>query len=168
MQVYDTALQQELEDVRHDNPLVWAYILNRANSPTDVKALQTIDRSEAWLHTQPNKDYIQELAFRLKSDAPQHALTLLQQAATKAAQNMLDLANNASDERVKFQANKDIMDRLGMKAPEKLQIEAGASIRSIDEVLLQVYGKRVAELAAGQGAGDMIDGEMRDATEADE
>ena len=168
MITYDTELQDELNELRRDSPLLWEFVIQRATATTNTKALAKINRTEQWLWQQPMKAELEALATRLRLDAPQHALTLLQQAATKAAQNMLDLANNASDERVKFQANKDIMDRLGMKAPEKLQIEAGASIRSIDDVLLQVYGKRVAELAAGQGAGDMIDGEMRDATEADE
>lgn len=43
-------------------------------------------------------------------------------AAPKAFQNLLDLADNAKGEKVKLQANVEILDRAGLKPPEKVEM----------------------------------------------
>jgi hypothetical protein len=71
----------------------------------------------------------------------------------------------AKDRKLRQAAAKDILDRVGLKAPDKTQVEVMASVavRALDDVLAQVYGKAAPQLAAG----DVIDGEIVDADNVD-
>ncbi len=49
----------------------------------------------------------------------------IQEMASGAATRILDMSMNARNEQVKFAANKDILDRGGFKAPERLDVTSG-------------------------------------------
>ena len=145
-----TDLEEELLDIKRTHPIRYQWIVARSQTDTDNKALAIVGRTTGWLHALDEKEHMQALANRLKVDTVSLAKRMYEQAATKAAQTMLDLLDS-SDDRVRVQAAKDILDRLGYKPADKVDITLGLSARSIEDIVLQVYGaKQQAKLDAGQ------------------
>lgn len=162
----DTTLREELDELKQQSPLFYEWVVSRSNLDSDTKALAVIKRGQSWFQMLSEKERLQELAARLRNDRVTQAMQMLEQAATKAARTMLELTESP-DDRVRYQASKDILDRLGAKVPDKLQVDVQHSIsaRTIDDVLLQVYGERLEakRLAAGE---DVIEGEFKQDSES--
>ena len=161
----DATLETELHELKRQSPLLWRFVVARAEHNTDNQALAVIDRSTAWLHLLPEKQYLSDLADRLRNDRVQQAAMLLEQAATAAARVMLDDLQ-CEDRKLRQSAAKDILDRLGVRAPDKTQIDVVASVnsRTLEDVLLSVYAKRQERLQPGSD--DVIDGQFQDAPNA--
>lgn len=151
-------IEAELDEIKRTHPIRYQWIVARSQTDSDAKALAIVNRGNSWLHSLPNKVHMQELAARLKVETVTLAKQMYQQAATKAAQTMLDLLDS-TDDRVRYQASKDILDRLGYKPAEKVDVSLGMSSRTIEEVVLLAYGKAQAKRLAAGETGDVIDGE---------
>ena len=134
-------LQSQLDELRLSNPLQYSYVYWRSILPTTTAALAKIDRSANWLYTQENKLELQELADMLMTDRVTQAGLMLRDATLKAVSVMIDDLDS-KDRKLRQSAAKDILDRVGLRAPDKTQVEVMASVavRALDDVLAQVYG----------------------------
>ena len=152
-------LHNQLADLRSTSPIQYSYVYWRSILPTSAAALAKIDRSANWLYTQPNKLELQELADLLMTDRVTQAGLMLREATMRAVGVMVEDLES-KDRKLRQAAAKDILDRVGLKAPDKTQVEVMASVavRALDDVLAQVYGKEQAQLPAG----DIVDGEIID------
>lgn len=152
------SLQQELEELRQTAPLQYEFVVARSNMASNRQALTTIERSEGWLQRYTDVEYLTSLAERLRADRVSQAETMLRQAVTSAARVMIEDLQ-AKDRKLRQAAAKDILDRAGIRAPDKTQVEVIATIaaRTLEDVLTQVYGQ-----APQLPAGDVIEGEIVD------
>jgi len=150
-------VQSELDILKDTAPLQYEYVVARSQCTTNRQALAKVERSESWLALMTDRDYLNELADRLRADRTSQAEIMLRQAVTSAARVMIEDLQ-AKDRKLRQAAAKDILDRVGLKAPDKTQVEVMASVavRALDDVLAQVYGQ--AQLPAG----DVVDGEIID------
>ena len=72
--------------------------------------------------------------------------------------NMLDLANNAESESVKFQANKDLLDRVQGKAVQRtINIEGNFDGMTVEQIQSFIMGTQ-EEIKRLQGEGRRRDG----------
>lgn len=151
-------LQQELEELRIASPIQYAFVVERSNTQTSKQALDKIERGNSWLQMLENKEYLLDLSSRLYADRVSQAEIMLRQAVTGAARVMIEDLQ-AKDRKLRQAAAKDILDRAGIRAPDKTQVEVIATIaaRTLEDVLTQVYGQP-AQLPQG----DVIDGEIVD------
>jgi hypothetical protein len=152
-------IQSELDELKEAAPLQYEYVVARSQTTTSRDALAKVERSESWLQLKTDRDYLNALAERLRADRVAQAETMLRQAVTGAARVMIEDLQ-AKDRKLRQAAAKDILDRAGIKAPDKTQVEVIATIaaRTLEDVLAQVYGKEQAQLPAG----DIVDGEIVD------
>ena len=98
------------------------------------------------------------------TDRVTQAGLMLREATMRAVGVMVEDLES-KDRKLRQSAAKDILDRVGLKAPDKTQVEVMASVavRALDDVLAQVYGQVAPQLQAG----DVIDGEIVDADKVD-
>lgn len=150
-----TELESQLAELRSTNPLQYSYVYWRSILPTTTAALAKIDRSPNWLYTQENKLELQELADALMTDRVTQAGLMLREATLKAVGVMVDDLDS-KDRKLRQAAAKDILDRVGLRAPDKTQVEVMASVavRALDDVLAQVYGRPALT------EGDIVEGEV--------
>ena len=152
-------LQAELEELRQASPIQYAFVIERSHTQTAKQALDKIERGNSWLQMLPNRDYLQDLASRLYADRVAQAEIMLREAVTGAARVMIEDLQS-KDRKLRQAAAKDILDRVGVRAPDKTQVEVIATIaaRTLEDVLMQVYGsdQPVQQLAAGE----VIDGQV--------
>ena len=135
-------LQTQLDYLKQSSPIQYEYVVQRSMTPTANMALDKIQRTVGWLHALPNKRELQELSDQLRADRIMQASLMLQQATIKAVSVMIDDLDS-KDRKLRQSAAKDILDRVGLRAPDKTQVEVMASVavRALDDVLAQVYGK---------------------------
>ena len=135
-------LQSQLDYLKQSSPIQYEYVVQRSMTPTANMALDKIQRTVGWLHALPNKRELQELSDQLRADRIMQASIMLQQATIKAVSVMIDDLDS-KDRKLRQSAAKDILDRVGLRAPDKTQVEVMASVavRALDDVLAQVYGK---------------------------
>ena len=152
-------LQSQLDTLKYVNPIQYEYVYYRSMLPTANAALEKVHRTTGWLHTQENKDELEELAGMLRTDRITQASIMLQQATIRAVSVMVDDLDS-KDRKLRQAAAKDILDRVGLRAPDKAQIEVMASVavRALDDVLTQVYGK--VDAPALPAAGVPVDGDL--------
>ena len=153
------SLQQELEELRQTAPLQYEFVVARSKMASNRQALMTIERSEGWLQRYTDVEYLTSLAERLRADRVAQAETMLRQAVTGAARVMIEDLQS-KDRKLRQAAAKDILDRVGVRAPDKTQVEVIATIaaRTLEDVLMQVYGSDSKPgLLPG---GDVIDGQV--------
>jgi len=110
--------------------------------PTNEAALKEVGLSNTWLWRLPNKAELESLAMDLRHDRLLQASMALQEATMDAVKVMVDDLKS-HDKKLRQSAAKDILDRVGLRAPDKTQVEVMASVavRALDDVLTQVYGK---------------------------
>ena len=152
----DATLQEELTELRQQSPMFYEWVVARSNLDSDTKALAVIKRGQSWFQMLDEKEHLQELAARLRNDRVTQAMYALEDAAIKAASTLVDKLSS-NDDRVAVQAANSILDRLGVRAPDKLQVDVqhSVSVRKMEDVLLQVYGKRQEQEQLEQG--DIVD-----------
>ena len=157
-------LEQQLDTIKRHSPIQYEFIYWRSVLPSANAALDKIQRTTGWLHTQENKDELLDLSDQLRVDRITQASIMLREATMRAVGVMVEDLES-KDRKLRQAAAKDILDRVGLLAPDKTQVEVMASVavRALDDVLAQVYGKPAAQLPAG----DVIDGEIVDADNVD-
>lgn len=153
------SLQKELDELKEAAPLQYEFVVARSQMASNRQALTKIERSEGWLQRYTDVEYLTSLAERLRADRVSQAELLIRQAVTSAARVMIEDLQ-AKDRKLRQAAAKDILDRAGIRAPDKTQVEVIATIaaRTLEDVLTQVYGKDTQALPAG----DVVDGEIVD------
>jgi hypothetical protein len=153
-----TDVLTELDELMDTSRIQYEYVIARSQLPTIKEALAKVDRSVGWLYALPNKDYLEEIADKLRYDRLKQAEFLIRQAVTGAARVMIEDLQ-AKDRKLRQAAAKDILDRAGIRAPDKTQVEVIATIaaRTLEDVLTQVYGQ-----APMLPQGDVVDGTIID------
>jgi len=153
-------LSKSIDDLKYIDWNQYHFVLARSMLDNNQAALDKIGRSQSWLATLPNKAELETLAQELKGDRLTQASIMLQHATIKAVSVMVDDLDS-KDRKLRQAAAKDILDRVGLRAPDKAQIEVMASVavRALDDVLTQVYGK-VDAPAALPAAGAPVDGDQ--------
>jgi hypothetical protein len=151
-------IRQELDALREESPIKYNFVIERSTAQTNAAALAKIERTQSWLHMLDDKDYLVDLASRLHADRVYQAEVMLRQATIKAASVMIEDLQS-KDRKLRQAAAKDILDRVGVRAPDKTQVEVIATIaaRTLEDVLMQVYGQP-EQLPAG----DIVEGEIVD------
>ena len=151
-------IQSELDELKETAPLQYEYVVARSQTTTSRDALAKVERSESWLQLKTDRDYLNSLAERLRADRVSQAEIMLRQAVTSAARVMIEDLQ-AKDRKLRQAAAKDILDRAGIRAPDKTQVEIIATIaaRTLEDVLTQVYGQ-----APQLPPGDIVDGGIID------
>lgn len=141
---YTEDLREDLDNLYNYSPIEYQYVIARSYSRTATKALEICGLSQAWLNAEDRRNRLPALADRLASDRLVQAEYRIREIVPIAIDNMVALMNDSKDDRVRFQATKDILDRAGVKATDKLNVElsGNVSLRSLQDVLLQVYGGR--------------------------
>ena len=157
-------LQSQLDYLKQSSPIQYEYVVQRSMTPTANMALDKIQRTVGWLHALPNKRELQDLSDQLRADRITQASIMLQQATIKAVSVMVDDLDS-KDRKLRQAAAKDILDRVGLRAPDKTQVEVMASVavRALDDVLTQVYGKVDAPAPAGM----IVDASFQDGDNVD-
>jgi hypothetical protein len=152
-------LEQQLDTIKRHSPIQYEFIYWRSVLPSANAALEKIQRTTGWLHTQANKDELLDLSDQLRVDRITQASIMLRNAVLDAVNVMTDDLKS-HDRKLRQAAAKDILDRVGLRAPDKTQVEVMASVavRALDDVLAQVYGRDTPALPAG----DIVDGEIVD------
>lgn len=142
--IYTEDLREDLDNLYRYSPVEYQYVIARSYSRTATKALEICGLSQAWLNAEDRRNRLPALADRLASDRLVQAEYRIREIVPIAIDNMVALMNDSKDDRVRFQATKDILDRAGVKATDKLNVElsGNVSLRSLQDVLLQVYGGR--------------------------
>lgn len=112
---------------------VWAdvYMKTKSQSEASIQAYD-LDRN-----LPAHKKYASVLGTKNKN----HPLIIeyMEDVATIASETIVNLARFAENERVKLSASQDILDRLGYKAPERLEIDDRRELSDIDtEAIKQV------------------------------
>ena len=155
-------LEQQLDTIKRHSPIQYEFIYWRSVLPSANAALDKIQRTTGWLHTQENKDELLDLSDQLRVDRITQAGLMLREATMRAVGVMVEDLES-KDRKLRQSAAKDILDRVGLKAPDKTQVEVMASVavRALDDVLAQVYGQVAPQQPQAQ-AGDVIDGEIVD------
>ena len=159
-------LQSQLDTLKYVNPIQYEYVYYRSILPSANAALEKVHRTTGWLHTQPNNDELEEMAGMLRTDRITQAGIMLQQATIKAVSVMVDDLDS-KDRKLRQAAARDILDRVGLRAPDKAQVEVMASVavRALDDVLTQVYGK--VDAPAGQLVDSTSQDDNTDCTDAE-
>jgi len=135
-------LQSQLTYIKSIDPDQHAFIYYRSMLPTNEAALKEVGLSNTWLWRLPNKSELESLAMELRHDRLLQASMALQEATMDAVRVMVDDLKS-HDKKLRQSAAKDILDRVGLRAPDKTQVEVMASVavRALDDVLTEVYGK---------------------------
>ena len=159
-----TDLAKSIDDLKYIDWMQYHFVFARSLLDNNQAALDKIGRSQSWLASLPNKSELETLANELKADRLTQAGIMLRNAVIDAVNVMTDDLKS-HDKKLRQAAAKDILDRVGLRAPDKTQVEVMASVavRALDDVLAQVYGKPAAQITAG----DVIDGEIVDADNVD-
>ena len=157
-------LQSQLTYIKSIDPDQHAFVYYRSMLPTNEAALKEVGLSNTWLWRLPNKAELESLAMELRHDRLTQASIMLQQATIKAVSVMVDDLDS-KDRKLRQAAARDILDRVGLRAPDKTQVEVMASVavRALDDVLTQVYGKVDAPAPAGM----IVDASFQDGDNVD-
>ena len=107
--------------------LMLAEMLSVGKSTKDIAA--NLDRSEAWVRRWKKDPGVMSLVAELHSEAVETAKSVLVSGTQKAASTIVDLMDTGPAS-IRLAAAKDILDRLGMKAPDRKQIEANVNVNS--------------------------------------
>lgn len=159
-------IQEELEHLKQENALMYQFVIERSLTGRTVDALHAIGRTDSWLSKYTDRQYLLDLADRLRADNAASALELLKSAALKATRRLIaDLDNR--DPKIRQVAYKDLLDRVGVRVPDKQQLEivAPAAVRVLEDVLMQVYGGETGgddRLRLSSGDDQYIDGTIID------
>lgn len=160
------SLQEELETLKAENVLMYQFVIEKSITNSNQKALQAINRTESWLSKYADRVYLNDLSDRLRADNVTSALELLKSAAYKAVKQLIaDLDNR--DPKVRQTAYRDLLDRVGVRVPDRQQLEivAPAAVRVLEDVLMQVYGGETGgddRLRLSSGDDQYIDGTIID------
>lgn len=109
------------------NKLMLAEMLSVGKSTKEIAA--NLDRSEAWVRKWKKDPGVQGLVMQLHNEAVETAKSIIVSGTQKAASTLVDLMDTGPAS-IRLAAAKDILDRLGMKAPDKKQIEATVNVTS--------------------------------------
>ena len=153
-----TDLAKSIDDLKYIDWNQYHFVFARSMLKDNQAALDKIGRSQSWLATLPNKSELETLANELKADRLTQASIMIRDSVLDAVMVMTnDL--KSPDRKLRQAAAKDILDRAGLKAPDKTQVELIATIaaRTLEDVLTQVYGQP-EQLPPG----DVIDGTIID------
>ena len=147
----EEAIQEDIQSLKAYSPVEFRFVVARSYSKSTSQALATCGLSQGWLELDDRKNRLLPLADKLATNRILQAEFRLREIVPAAIDSMVNLMENSADDRVRFQATKDILDRAGVKASDKIQLEVtgNVSLRSLQDVLMQVYG--------GAGAGSVGD-----------
>lgn len=150
-------VQDDMQALLAYSPVEYRFVVARSYSKSSAAALATCGLSYNWLEMAGRKARLLPLADRLATNRALQAELQIQELVPAALSRMADLMDNSPDDRVRFQASKDILDRAGVRKQDKLQVDVtgSVSVRSLADVLVQVYG---AKPANGDDGGQVIDG----------
>lgn len=152
------SLQDDLRIIQEADPLEYRFVLARSMTNSDSSALRTIGASPGWLGKSDRTSRLVPLANRLAASRLIQADHHIREEIPKMLEVVAYLAYNSTDDRVRLQAARDWLDRAGVKSVDKVQLDVtgAVSVRSIQDVLVQVYGRRPED------PGQVIDGAWGD------
>lgn len=101
--------------------------------------------TQAALKNYDTKDYMTAAVIATENLKKPNIRELIEGYAERATKNIQNLADNAENETVKLNANKDQLDRAGYKPIEKsmtvnIEIESTPEIKALTEELNALYG----------------------------
>ena len=137
-------LKQKLEGLRKLNRLRFDYVLERAKNTSIKSACENINRTQSWYYsfTPEERQELEELAIDLHYSQVTQAFLTLQGVSGRAAGVMADDLE-ARDKKLRQSAAKDILDRTGVKEPDRKEIDVTATVNitGLGEMLARAYGK---------------------------
>lgn len=150
-------IQDDMQALLAYSPVEYRFVVARSYSKSSAAALAVCGLSYNWLDSGDRKARLLPLADRLATNRALQAELQIQELVPAALARMADLMDNSADDRVRFQASKDILDRAGVRKQDKLQVDVtgSVSVRSLADVLVQVYGAKPVD---DDGGGQVIDG----------
>lgn len=153
-------IQDDMQALLAYSPIEFRFVVARSYSKSTSAALQTCGLSPGWLDT-GRKARLLPLADRLATNRILQAELQIQELIPAALSRMASLMDDSPDDRVRFQASKDILDRAGVKKQDKIAIDVSGSVsvRSLSDVLMAVYGAKPVD---DDGGGHVIDGRASD------
>ena len=113
-------LREEIESL--DSDLKIQYVFARCKTTSNNKAVEDAGFSQSTFYgwEQEERDYLNSLAVRLKTEAGLRAMLILQEFAEEAAKGMGKLMRSRN-ENIQLKANQDILDRTGGKATQRVE-----------------------------------------------
>lgn len=137
-------IRNSLDELRQLNQSRYEYVLARSQSSSVSEALAACGRSSAWFYTfhPEERDRMEQIAMDIRHQRTLQAELLLQQAATDAARVLVDDLKYGRDRRVRQQAAKEILDRVGLVKVEKIEADVteNVNVTRFDDALQRIYG----------------------------
>lgn len=122
------------------------YVLARAKNRSNAKALREAGIHQATFYNWPQevRDRLNDIAQEVKRNTTVKAMLKLQENAEIAAEVIVEqMGKQYKNPWVRQSAAKDVLDRLGVKAAERKEIEvSGEVIVGFDEALKRAYGNK--------------------------
>ena len=112
-------LREEIEGL--DSDLKLQYVFARCKTTSNNKAVDEAGFSQSTFYgwAQEERDYLNSLAMRLKTEAGLRAMLILQEYAEDAAKGMGELMKSRN-ENIRLKTNIDILDRTGGKPTQRV------------------------------------------------
>lgn len=107
--------------------LMLAEMLSVGKSTKEIA--ENLDRSDAWVRKWKKDPGVVAMVNELHGEAVETAKSVIISGTQKAASTIVDLLDTGPAS-IRLAAAKDILDRLGMKAPDRKQIEATVNVNS--------------------------------------
>jgi hypothetical protein len=131
-------LRAEIENL--DSDLKIQYVFARCKTTSNNKAVEEAGFSQSTFYgwDQEERDYLNSLAMRLKTEAGLRAMLILQEYAEDAARGMGKLMKSRN-ENIQLKANQDILDRTGGKPTQRVDQktehdgEVNINVRYVDD-----------------------------------
>lgn len=127
---------------------------------------QRLNKSEAWVRTHRRDPEVVALSNMLKQEAIETAKTTLISGTAIAAKTLVALASDpGSPGFVRLSAAKDLLDRVGLKTPERKQVEATVHVNDLPrEERLASIKERIRRLGINLAIdeGEVVDVEPND------
>jgi hypothetical protein len=103
-----------------------AYVISRSKSVSTAEALRNanLGKNVYYKWTEEEREYLEEVAYKLQRENAVRAMMILQDAAVKAAEVKVSGLNDR-DSRIKQSVATEILDRTVGKSTDKLDVTSG-------------------------------------------
>jgi len=97
--------------------------------PTSYIA-ESLDKSEAWVRQHKKDSDVVSQVNALHGESVEAARAVIVNGTTKAAETIVELATSGPAS-IRLAASKDLLDRIGLRAPDKKEIETTVKVNSV-------------------------------------
>jgi hypothetical protein len=144
----------EIEVPKDSKKLKLAEML--ANGYTTKQISDELGMSEAWVREHKKDTDVVSLVTGLQFESLESARHQIMNSTTLAAKTLVSLLKDDSA-KIRLAASKDILDRVGLSAPDKKQIDATIKVEDNRDEQLSRIRERMARLGLNIGGGEIID-----------